>query len=179
MKLNGQELKNDNIILVVIPRKSGNLAFYFQPVLDWEEDFDALCKKPNPPRVRLPNNVVNPKLDDPKYIAAMAEYIGRRSHYLFLRSIAKTEGLEWSTIKMEDPSTWANWEKELTAAGFTQPEQNAMFEAYLEANTLNDEYLDRARESFLREQEAAAKLAAQSSLDTEQQITQSGELASE
>ena len=174
MKLNGEVVENDNIVLVVIPRKKRNLAFYFKPVLNWEKQFDSLCKQPQPPKVRLPNGTVNPKFDDPKYREATTEYIRLRSAYVFLQSISQTEGLEWSKVKLEDPSTWLLWTDELTEAGFTQPEQNALFEGYLEANSLSDDCLDKARATFLQQLEYQTVQVDQSSPSTELQSTPSG-----
>jgi hypothetical protein len=179
MKIQGRVLKNDNIQTVVFPRSSGNIAFDFQPVLDWEKSFNAVCPMPKPPMVMTPGAAkAKPKMDDPKFQDALRKYAERKGNYMFLLSISATEGLEWETVRLEDPESWENVFTELEAAGFTQSEQNRMLEAYQAANSLDDDLLDKVREAFLLERRMGG-LESSSSPNTEQQSIASGEPAVE
>lgn len=166
MQLNGQKVKNDNRVLVVIPRTSGDLGFYFQPVLETEEEYLEKYSLPKAPMIREPRKPPYPDYNDSGYKEAVLEHQRRRLAYNFLVSISATPTLMWDTVDLEKPETWVNWQKEMTEAGFTQSEQNLLFEGYMKANTLSDEYVAKATQNFLLLQ-AAMEQANSSSQNTD------------
>ena len=89
-----------------------------------------------------------PDLDDKDYQSVRTEFQKRRTSYIVVRSLEPSE-IEWDTVKPNDPSTWGNWESDLKNAGFSQMACNRVLELVLEANSLDEEKLKRAREVFL------------------------------
>jgi len=91
---------------------------------------------------------------------------------MFLKAISATPGLEWETIKMDNPETWTNYEAELIAAGLTDPERLRIMQAYIEVQGLDDKKIEEATNSFLAGlQEAKAEKSSQS---TAPSVTPSG-----
>ena len=50
---------------------------------------------------------------------------------------------------MDDPDTWKNYEADLRAADLSQVEIMRLVDATFDANSLNEDKIDEARESFL------------------------------
>ena len=93
-----------------------------------------------------------PNLTDPTYQQVLGEWAKKRLGYMVIRSLAPTE-IEWDTVNVDDPRTWANWEDDLKGGGLTQVECNRVLALVLEANALDEAKLQKAREVFLRGQE--------------------------
>lgn len=147
MKLGGRVISNNNLEVVVIPRTDGDLVFKFRPVLD-DTDFDALVPLPKPP-LKMDGDVKTFLYNDPDYTKSFQEYFALKQSWMYLKSIEATEDLVWDTVDLGNPKTWTNLEKELVSAGFTVSERNLMFQGFEKANSLSQEHLDKARESFL------------------------------
>lgn len=147
MKLGGRVISNNNLEVVVIPRTDGDLVFKFKPVLD-DTDFDTLVPMPKPP-LKIDGDVKTFLYNDPDYTKSFHEYFILKQSWMYLKSIEATEDLVWETVDLGNPNTWTNFEKELISAGFTVTERNLMFQGFEKANSLSQEHLDKARESFL------------------------------
>jgi hypothetical protein len=98
--------------VVVIPRQTGDLIFKAKPVLDYSE-FDALCPRPKPKLRVLASGEQMPQTESKDFQEALSEYATRRFNWMILKSLEATPGLQWDTVKMDDPNTWAGYEKEL------------------------------------------------------------------
>lgn len=148
MKIKGKVIINDNMEIVVIPRKTENLVFKFNPVLDYKE-FDNYVKEPVAPTVTKAGGEKFLDLEDSNYKIQTIDYFRKRSQWSFLKSMSATEDLEFDLIKMNDPETWGLLDKEFQEAGFTPSEINRLYNAYHLANSMSDERFEEARESFL------------------------------
>ena len=148
MKMNGQTVSGPNIAYAVIPRHYGDLVFKAQAILDMEE-FKKLVPEPLPGKKMLPGGKVVEDRDDKAFRSSVGRYADLRYAFIFLKSLSATEGIEWETIKLSEPDTWLNWEKELKDSGLSEPEIVQIQMAVAEANGLSQAKMDEARDRFL------------------------------
>lgn len=148
MKINGRKFDGPNIEVVVIPRQSGEIVFKAQAVLDYT-DCDKLNPMPQPPKALLPGGAVRENVEDPNYKKGVDEWATRRFYWMFITSLRATEGLEWETVKMDDPSTWENYRTEMQTAGFTPGEIGRIELCVTDACGLNQDKIDEATKRFL------------------------------
>lgn len=148
MKINGKSYSGGYIATVVLPRGDDYIVFKCQAVMDYKE-FDELCPRPDAPTIVRPNGEKSRNYEDPAYNKKLDLWANRRTAYMIIQSLEATEGLEWDTVKKGDPDTWKNFEDDLKNAGITQGEINALTEAILTANGLNQEKIKQATEAFL------------------------------
>jgi hypothetical protein len=132
---------------LVLPRAAGNIVFRARGLSDMDE-FHKLC--PEPPAPAVLNADGSKTVDDTNrdYVAAMAEHKKRWWAYLVIRSL-EPSNIEWDLVQLEQPSTWANWETDLLANKFTRFECNRVYQTVLEANSLDEAKLEKARALFL------------------------------
>jgi hypothetical protein len=176
MKIGGNVVKGPNVVTLVLPRDEvPDLVIKAQAVLDMDE-FDTLYPAPVPPTVVIAKTSERrPDVADKNYLKRMDEHNELRFNYMIIKSLQATPGLEWDTVKMEDPSTWKNYVEDLKNAGISAPERNRIQLAVYEANALSEDRLKEARDRFTRSQ-LQANLE-QSSLAGEPSSTVSGEAA--
>lgn len=144
--LNGPKTK-----LLVLPREEGDLVFKFVAVTD-DTEFDVLCPEPTPPRITKVGEGTVEDTANPKYLEQLAEHNSKRMAWYLLQSIKPSE-IEWQTVVMTDHNTWLNWRKELTDAGLSKREQDAVFVAFMDTNTVNEAMVEEARKRFLASQQ--------------------------
>lgn len=154
MKYNGLKIEKPNELLVVIPRGEMLIPFRAKAVLDYA-DFYARCPAPKPPMGAKPGEEPQPLLDHPQYKEALQKSSLRMYYYMILKSL-EDPSLTWETIKMDDPDTWQNFEKEMIDSKFTSAEIRKIVEAVLSVNSLNEKHLDEARTRFLASTKALA-----------------------
>ena len=175
MKIHGKKLDGPSIEVVVIPRQSGDLVFKAKAVLDYEE-----CEKLNPmpqaPKRLMPGGAVQENTEDPRYKKAMTDWANRKFYWMLLIALQATEGLEFETVEMDDPSTWENYKQEMRDAGISPGELARIEICVSDACGLNQAKIDEATKRFLAGQ--AQVPAAPSSPSSEQQTTPSGAVAS-
>jgi hypothetical protein len=155
MKIGGEKLQVAKPEIVVLPRTGDDgqpcdIVFKCAPVTDYEE-FDQLCPQPEPPKKTYPADTGKPPevlVDHPEYLKALQEYSARRSAWTFIKSLSATEGLEWETVKMGDPSTWVGWQDELRESGINDFETSKILQGIMVANSLSEERMQEARERF-------------------------------
>ena len=152
MKIKGKTIEGPNVELIVIPRSGGDIPFECRAVLDFD-DFDKMCPDPEPTMKLLPGGVQVPNMEDPKYIAAIEAKGEKRIAWMVVKSLEATEGLEWDTIKMDDPETWGNYRQELQDAGLTFMEITRIITTVMAANSLDETKLEEARKRFLAARE--------------------------
>lgn len=176
MKIDGQEVNNDDAIIgpVVIVRGEKKFGFYACPVWDFEE-FNDLCPHPEPP-VTSWNAKTGKQERDPKspaYVQAVSDYGDKRWGYILLKSLEPSK-LELPGIDIEDPETWANVESALRKT-LSHFEFGQVIKLVEEANSIDAEAMERNKESFLAE--AAAKAARDLYPNGEPTSSQSGKPA--
>jgi hypothetical protein len=155
MKINGKKIEGANLVTVVIPRGDNEKhVFKAQAVLKMDE-FDAIMKPPVPPIITKPGGEKFNDTTDVNYQKNLDLYASGRTNFLILKSLEATEGLEWETIDMKDPTTWDRYFTELTDAGFSDREISIIINGVMEANALNEGKIKEARDSFLAEQRQA------------------------
>jgi len=132
--------------VLVLPRGDSEIVLKARGLPDMDE-FSKFCPDPKPP-VMLTRQGQKANLNDVGYQQREAEQAKRRWAYIVVKSLEPSQ-IEWDTVKLDDPATWANWDADLKAAGFTATERNRVFALCLEANSLDERKIQRAREVFL------------------------------
>ncbi len=154
MKMNGRKLSGPSTEVVVIPKRDGELVFKAQAVLSYE-DFYKLCPKPIPPTIVRPGGIKSQNTEDKDYLKAIEAWAANQTSWMILQSLKATPELEWETVDPVQPNTWDNYQKELKAAGLSDPEINRIVMCVIDANGLNNKKIDEATAAFLASQEKA------------------------
>ena len=150
MKINGKKIEGPNIEIIAIPRaNTDDIIFQAQSVLDMTS-FEQMCPVPVPPIRKMANGEEIPNFQDKGYLAAIQNLATKRLAWIVLASLQVTEGLEWETVDLSDPSTWELFRKELRESGFSDVEINRIIAGCISVNALNEEKIEAARERFLR-----------------------------
>jgi len=166
MKMQGRKVKGRNVEIVVFRRPlledgtNGNLAFKAEAVPDFKE-FNRLCPMPKPPEILKAGGVRISNVKDKRFLTALDTWASQKTAYTVLRSLQATDDLEWETVKMDDPQTWAGWRKELEDSDFVDSEIAKIIETVGIANCMDDGMLDAAREDFLAGEARQAELDSQ------------------
>ena len=176
MKIHGKTFSSIPIKEVVITHGTEPVLFTLQAILDYSE-FDALCPIPLPPKRVKAGGETTPVFDDPAYNKLLNEWAQKKSNWMFMKSLAPTEGLEWDNVDQNDPATWSNVAKEMRESGFTDAQLGYLMTTMAELNGLDQKKIDQATKDFLAGRDLRQK--ALSSLGSEPSSTQSGEPASE
>jgi len=175
MKLGGKTISGLNIETIVLPRGDDNqLVFHAQAVLSYAK-FEEMFPPPKPRLMKKPGGVQFQNFEDPTYLKDLASWSEKRYQWLILKSLEASEGLEWDTVKMDDPETWGNYEQDLRSAGLTDIEVGRLVTGVMTANALNEEKIEAAKKRFLALKEVA--VPSQLSQVGEQPSTSSGEPA--
>lgn len=158
MRLKGKQIKNRHCEFIVIPRNNErgepeDIVLKAQAILGFE-DFDKMCKLPEPPMKQLPGGELQIMDDNPDYIAKVNKHGERRMQYMILKGLEATEGLEWETVKANNPETWDNIDTELRDSGFSPIEIGHIRMGVMKANALSEERMNEARERFLASAQA-------------------------
>jgi len=141
--------------ILVLPRGESQIVFRAKGLKDMAE-FNAVCPIPKAPG-KLTKDGFVPNTNDPTYQQVMQQWSSKRLGYMVVKTLEPTE-IEWDTVDPANPKTWGNWEADLKNGGLSQFECNRVTALVLEANSLDDEKLDKARAIFLagQQQEAAS-----------------------
>ncbi len=174
MKINGQEVKGTCIETLVLPRGDQTLVIKAQSIPDFDE-FDKLCPEPKAPG-RLSKDGWEPNLKDENYRSVLDIYHENRIAYLVVCSLEISE-IEWDTVDINNPKTWTNYTNDFKAAGLSAVEIGRIVQVVMQANSLDEEKLEKARANFLLGQQMRAEEL--SGQNTEPESMPSGEPASE
>ena len=153
MKIGGIDPKSlPSKIPLVLPRGNKQLVFWAQGLSDRDE-FDKQVPMPTPPGKHTQQGwVLDP--NESGFQASLAVYNKRWLGYLVVKSL-EPSNIEWDTVKLDVPGTWTNWEEDLKkGAGLSQVESNLVLSLVFEANSLDQQKLDKAREVFLHGHQA-------------------------
>jgi len=157
MRIKGKVPSKPAPEVVVIPRgENGENDIVFHARFVDMSKFSEVVKRPTPPEKVAPGGVKSQDTDDMEYLTALRQYGEIRFAYMVIESLKETEDLVWETVT-DDPTTWVNYQKELSEAGFTEIEINKVVQAVLNANSMNDQRYEEARDRFLRTRAEAAK----------------------
>lgn len=149
MKIHGNRIDSVNEVLIPILRPTGDILLKAQAVHD-KSDFEKLVKEPEAPMVMHRGSTAHvPNFEDPGYREKQKKFNQLRSDWLVLKSLQATDGLEWENVKMEEPDTWQNWRQELVDSKFTDGEIVRIMNAVVEANGLDEDKIEEARQRFL------------------------------
>lgn len=161
MKRRGTPMKGPRTQVVPILRdesEGGNIYFTVQGVIDFAP-FYAICPAPEPPKILMPGGQFKLNVEDKGYKYLNEQWWKKRTSWMFLKSIEPSftpeTGLEWETVKMDDPETYVNWDKELKDAGFNDAELTRLITAIMKVNALDENLIEEARASFLTTQGVA------------------------
>ncbi|MHC4121406.1 MAG: hypothetical protein ACYSWO_28370 [Planctomycetota bacterium] len=147
MKIGGVEVKGPSEEVLVLPRPTGqDIVIRAQAVMDMTP-FDSMCPEPKAKPVLVAGGF-KPNEKDPNYLAAIQKHGEMRFAYIALKSLEPSK-IEWERADLGNPASWLEWEKELGEAGFSRIEINRIIMCIMSANSLDDEKLEKARESFL------------------------------
>jgi hypothetical protein len=134
-----------------------DIILRFKPVSNWE-DFTKVCPEPICPKIQIagqePRNATPEEA--PEYGKRLRAHSIRQTQWLVITSISATTDLVFDNVKMAQPETWGNFDKELLEAGFNIFEIQKIYDFAMQANVLTDEALDAARERFLATERARA-----------------------
>lgn len=158
MKIHGKKLHGLNKEIVVIPRQSGDLVFTAQAVVNFE-DHDRINPQPKAPIKLLPGGRKSENIEDPAYVKKIDEWANQKFYWMFVKSLAATDGLEWETVKLDDPTTWGNYKQEMQDGGLSPGEIARIELCVTNACGLNQSKIDEATKAFLASQAAAAASA--------------------
>jgi kynurenine formamidase len=145
MKINGISVVGPQTEVVVIPRGDTELVIRAQAVLDFT-DFEKLDPMPKPPVKMLATGETQYNVEDPKYKERFANWAQEKTEWMILKSLSATDGLEWDTVKMDQPATWKNYRAELET-NFTPAETNKILEIVMTACGLNQTKIEEATPS--------------------------------
>ena len=175
MKIRGREITGVNKVTLVLPREDGEDVVLIAKAIQDLDAIDEFLQTPKPPAALGPGNETTYNHKDPGYLAAILQYNTKRMAWIVLESLRENE-IEWDTVDIKDPGTWTNYVDELKSAGFSSVEINHIGNAVVDANALDEEKLNAAREVFLHGQAAAKDT---SGLNTPAQNSQSGKPVSD
>lgn len=148
MKYNGQTFDAPSEAVVVLIKNGKDIPFKARAILDYSR-FDALCPRPKPKKIMKAGGKEELLFNDPSYLAALNHWGTVKTAYTIVESLKATPGLEFETVKEDDPTSWSNWRQEFEKAFFTDPEITRIVSAVWEANGIDEDKLEEARKRFL------------------------------
>ncbi len=175
MKFNGKKPNKGKIVHCVIPRENGeSMLFTAKGIFDYAE-FDKLFPEPKPAE-KVTAGVMSLDYNHPKYKERISKWVGYKTHWIVLKSLEGSPGLEWETVNMDDPETWGNYDNELREI-LLPNEVKEVSNAVMDACALTSQKVEEATQAFLLG--AGPALINLSSPTTEPTNTLSSELAND
>ncbi len=170
MKIGNVEITGPHEELLVLPHGDQEIVIRAKAVLDMDT-FDKLCPEPKPPGKRTREGWI-PNPDDTNYKTILDQYQNRRLGYMIIKSL-EPSNIEWPTVNINDPHTWANYVLDMRAGGLSNIEINRIISCVMQANALDEKKLEEARRHFLLGQQMESDQS--SGLNTEQVGMPSGQ----
>jgi len=172
MKLNGIKLKSVNKKVIPIVRE-GDGTLYFQAyALNSYDEFNSLL--PTEPTQIVAGTVGKKDVEEVIDEKVVQDRMSLFYQYIVIASLLEVvqtkvvkdklnpqlgiwsyktvehcTKIEWETVELNKPETWANWEKELLDAGLSPMEVRRIYRNVLEANSLSEQAVEEALENFL------------------------------
>lgn len=151
MRINGVVAIAPTEEILVLPRDPDPIVFRARAANDMDL-FHTLCPEPKAQGV-LTKDGWHTDTKDPGYLKALEHHSHQRMSFLIIKTLEPSK-IEWSKVKMDVPKTWNLWEEEL-ATVLTKIEIQRVIQLVLDANSLNEDKLEKARQSFLHGQARA------------------------
>ena len=148
MKYKGKHLEGRNTDILVLNRGEDRIVIKAEALADFKE-FNDLCPVPEPPIKIRPGGVKEADTVNPRYQEALSNWAEKKTNYTIIKSLEATKDLEWDTVKISNPDTYANWRVEMAESGFTEIEILRVLQLCTRVNSLDDDLLDQAKETFL------------------------------
>lgn len=156
MKIAGREIKGPNRVTLVLPRENDeDIVIIAEAIADMSE-FDKYMEAPKPPAKMIKGGGVEYDHDDEGYKEQLNNYNIKRLAWMVLKSLEPSQ-IEWAEVDIDKPSSWLKYQDEMKQAGFSSIEVNRVCNAVMEANCLDENKLESARQVFLRGQAQAPK----------------------
>jgi len=175
MKLKGQVIPAPAPVKIKFYRGKDVFELNIASILDYTE-FDKIVPLPKPPLVsKISTGSQYQDYNDIRYRVKFEEYVQQKSNYAVIKGLQATEGLEWGTVRIEEPDTWKNIQDDLRTC-FTEGEIVDIMEGVREANNPTEAKQKEAFDSFFATQEQEKGSLFQ---EGEQQGMQSGVPASD
>lgn len=146
MKIKGKVIPPPSPVKITLYREDGPIILTAQAILDYSE-FDKLCPEPKVPVDYGPNKAPVQVRDDPKYKSDIISYSQKRQAWEFIKSLSCTDGLEWDSVRLDDPDTWMNYRRDL-ATCFTEEEIGRIMLGSMEAGNPTEARRKEAFDSF-------------------------------
>jgi hypothetical protein len=172
MKLNGKKITTANEVVIPIIRTTGNLYFVARAVEDPGE-YDRMLKLPPPVTVEEPGKTPE-KVQTSAYRRVIEGSFDTYIAFYVVKSLVKIgtietvnkapidpddepevtqtrvyQPVEWETIDFADLKSYTNFKQELLDAGLNVGEITRITNGVMEANSLTEAGVDRARDDFL------------------------------
>lgn len=141
MKYKGNSVGAPPKVIHTVHREPENIVFVCEAVLDYSE-FEKLVPSPQPPLVRPTGKAPYYDTKDKKYLKALDERSSLRTKWMLLKTIQNSE-VEFETIRMDDPTTWDNFENELSTC-LTPYEVSQLLGKIYQANIPNERVREEA-----------------------------------
>jgi hypothetical protein len=140
---------------VVFPRANGRRIVFDLQAIDDDADFNKYFPEPNIPWKTEAGKSPVKDPQSPVYKEAVRTRNEARFNYTVLKTIVGPAGFGWDLVKMDDPTTWHLYEKELKEGGLTEAEIAHLARRCMAVCFIDEEAMEAARETFLAEEEAA------------------------
>lgn len=152
MRVNGKVLSGPRTVSLYVPITDEQVVEFKFRCLKDDEDFEKVVKKPKPPEQLRPGGVTFIDHENPRYKAALTQWVEDKFNWEFIKSVSATLDLHWEFVKDEDPLTCKNWRTEV-AQTLGSAVVERLFGCFLSAQYLTEEDISRARERFLSGQQ--------------------------
>jgi len=154
MKINGITVSQPKPEVMVLPFGGAELVIHARYIPAEElEELDKLLIKPEAPVITRVKDgkkqAPAPDTADKAYQSAMDLYHQKRMSWVYIRSLDATEGIEWDTVKIEDPETWNNWTTDLESSGLPNSYIIRISQLVSDAQGWNPERIEEATKNFL------------------------------
>lgn len=162
MQANGHSLYIPFTSEVFLERgEAGTIRFGMKSVPNLKEAFLTVYPEPKPP-VKTQKGRETSLFDDPKYLQAMQDRSACSIDFMIIKSLELPKDghyendkligehqWEFEKVKMSDPETYRNWEKELWDVGFSETETAKIANECLRVNGLGVQNIEDAKKDFL------------------------------
>lgn len=148
MKIAGKKLSEASKVNIVLPRTDGDIVLIAKGITSYKEFMD-ICPIPKPPVIKTPKGETKLDITDEAYVELRNKWAEKKTAWMIIKSLEDTPGLEWETVKSDDPDTYLNYLEELQNSGFTEAELNRIMDKILLANGINAEMIEEAEKRFL------------------------------
>ncbi len=145
-----------NVVTEIFIREGQEPLVFKATALIEGAEFSKLVPEIVPPNIRRAGeDFDSPDFTSEKYIKEIKKRQELQTYYMIIKSLSATEDLVWDKVKLEDPTTWKLVDEELSEFGLSNVEKSKLMNAVSRANSLDERFIEAAKERFIRSQQAA------------------------